>query len=91
MCARKSEQYVLREDGRASGVELCSPAPVTASDHVIIKVAFEFLGQGTVKGQFVSLFNSYLPRKVQQMVCEFIKCDRFSEMYFPFFPSDTTD
>lgn len=57
MCARKSEQYVLGgEWGGACGVELCSAAPVTASDRVIIKAAFELLRLGIVKGQFVSLF-----------------------------------
>lgn len=56
MCARRSEQYVLLEDGRACGVKLCSPAPVTVSGRVIVKAAFELLGLGRVKGQFVSLF-----------------------------------
>lgn len=56
MCARKSEQYVLWEDGRACGVKVCSPALVTASGQVIIKAAFEILRLGIVKGQFVSLF-----------------------------------
>lgn len=51
---RKSEQYVLGENGRACGV--CSPAPVTVSDPVTISAAFELLRLGIVKGQFVSLF-----------------------------------
>lgn len=78
LCARKSEQYVLREDGRACGVKLCSPAPVTMSDCVIITAALEFLRLGIVKGQFVSLLKLSLPGKVLQMVCELIKYDKVS-------------
>lgn len=44
------------EDGRARSVKLCSPAPVTVSERVIVKAAFEFLGPRGVKGQFASLF-----------------------------------
>ncbi|KAK2835227.1 hypothetical protein Q5P01_015711 [Channa striata] len=54
MCAGKSEQYALREDGRACGVKLCSPAPVTVSDHVIITAALKLFRLGAVKGQFAS-------------------------------------
>ncbi|KAK2908134.1 hypothetical protein Q8A73_009207 [Channa argus] len=69
----KSEQYALREDGRAFGVKLCSPAPVTVSDHVIISAALGLLRLGAVKGQFVSLFKLYMPAMVLQMVRELIK------------------
>lgn len=55
VCVRKSDQYVLGENGRACGVKLCSPAPVTVSDPVTI-AAFELLRLGTVKGQFVIFF-----------------------------------
>lgn len=53
----------ITEDGRACGVKPRSLAPVTVSDHVIIKAATELLRQRTVKGQFVSLFKLYLPKE----------------------------
>lgn len=51
---RKSEQYVLGENGREGLWR--APAPVTVSDPVNISAAFELLRLGIVKGQFVSLF-----------------------------------
>lgn len=84
LCVRRSEQYVLLEDRRALGVKLCSLAPVTVSDRIIIKAAFEFLGLGIVKDQFVSLFKLYMPEKPLHMVCELIKYDKVSANYFLF-------
>lgn len=94
VCARrKSEQYVLREDGRARRVKLCSPAPVTVSGRVTIAAASELLGR----------------RKSKRPVCEFVQtpvsptCQgghgrwctswsnttRLRQTAFPFFPSLT--
>lgn len=58
VCVRKSEQYVLGENGRACGVKPCSPAPVTVSDPVTISTAFELLRLGRVKGQFCELLQT---------------------------------
>lgn len=58
VCVRKSEQHVLGENGRACGVKLCSPAPVTVSEPVTISTAFELLRLGIVKGQFCELLQT---------------------------------
>lgn len=46
-------------NGRACGVKLCSLAPVTVSDHVIIKASSEVLGQRAVQSQLGSLFKLF--------------------------------
>lgn len=56
LCARSSEQYVLRQNGRAGGVKLRSLAAVTMSDCVTIKPTFKFPRLEIVKGHFTSLF-----------------------------------
>lgn len=64
--------------GRACGVKLCSLAPVTVSDQVIVRASSEILRQRAVKSQFVSLFKLYLPEELLQMACDLIKYDKVS-------------